>query len=243
MCLGVLAFVHVPVRECVMRECVRQTLWTNFSPMGYSGADLYAWDGLEWRWVATVEGGLSAAAAARSTLVLESPLFVNTNASVSRYRLHFPSYNGVLTMSIGVPAGSAIAGDAASWNASAPVLYVGTSITQGGLTARPGLAYVNRLSGRLRTPVTNLGFCGSCRLEAGFAKWVAAAAVPPALVLDCTANMSPEEVASNTVPFVVAIRAAPGWAKVRRSVRARAARADRAGALCCAHAREHAHSM
>ena len=45
------------------RECARR----------YSGADLYAWDGAgAWRWVASVEAGLSAAAAAGSPIVVQA---------------------------------------------------------------------------------------------------------------------------------------------------------------------------
>jgi hypothetical protein len=50
---------------------------------------------------------------------------------ISTYRLHLPSYNGVLEASIGIPTGASLEGDN-SWNVSgvSPVVYVGTSITQ-----------------------------------------------------------------------------------------------------------------
>lgn len=179
--------------------------------------------GSAWRWVSSTFNGLEAAYNSGSSTVTESPLFVyadgwpvgpvppspTVNDSFV-YRLHLPSYNGVLQASVGVPVGASLSGDL-SWNASgaAPVVYVGTSIAQGGVTPRPGDIFTNRLSRTLPVPVTNLGFCGrwggggrvpplllplphpsppptagSCRLELGLAKWVSR--VPASvLALDC----------------------------------------------------------
>ncbi len=201
--------------------------FSNFSPLGFSGVDLYARDASAgaWRWVASAFDGLSAAGDGRG-FVLEAPLFANASGwpvgappaaasqpTTTQYRLHFPSYNGVLALSVGVPAGASIAADA-SWNISStpPAIYLGTSITQGGLTARPGQAYVSRLSRALPAPVINQGLCGSCRLEPGLAKWLTAAARPSALVIACTENMDPPLVRANTAPFVRAVRAAWGAA-------------------------------
>jgi len=200
-----------------------QTRFAAFPPIGYSGMDLYRWDNgsSTWRWVASTFEGLQAAGESGSTAVLESPLFTDTagwpigplppfdtlNATY-RYRLHLPSYNGVMSASIGVPVGASLLPDL-SWNASgrAPVVYLGTSIAQGAYTARPGTTFVNRLSRNISVSAVNMGLAGSCRLELGLAKWVAA--IPASvLVVDCGWNMSPQLVAANTAPFVRAVRAA-----------------------------------
>ena len=201
------------------------TPFANFSPIGASGVDLYAFDGARstWRWVASSFAGLEAAMAHGSTTVLEAPLFANATGwpapaapasptwpGSTRFRLHFPQYNGVLSLSVGVPAGASLAPDL-SWNASAPALYLGTSITQGGVTERPGQAYVARLSAALPRPVQNYGLCGSCVLNPGLAKWVTAMPrVPAVLVVDCVANMDTAMVASDTGPFIRAVRAVWG---------------------------------
>lgn len=202
-----------------------KTVFSNFSPLGFSGVDLYArvQQADPWRWVASAFNGLNGGSAE----VVESPLWANasgwptppapaeaTQLGETFYRLHFPSYNGVLAMEIGVPVGASLIADL-SWNASKAALYLGTSITQGGLTARPGQIYTSRLSRALGTVVKNLGLCGSCRLELGLAKWVALSGAPSTLVIDCTANMDAAGVANNTVPFVKALRAAKGgWEAV-----------------------------
>jgi hypothetical protein len=222
--------------------------FANFAPIGMSGVDLYAWDAAArasptWRWVASSFDGLQRVSA--SGEVMESPLFSNASgwpiapapsvpsfAGSTKYRLHLPNYNSVLSVKIGVPAGASLSPVTdIPWNnntnafdnnrrdgkaiqdAKAPVVFLGTSITQGGITPRPGTAYVNRLSMSLPVPVTNMGLCGSCRLELGLAKSLTAMPrVPSALVIDCTANMDPALVTANTAPFVQAVRAAWGAA-------------------------------
>jgi hypothetical protein len=202
-----------------------KTVFSNFSPIGMSGVDLYARTSPAdpWRWAASAFNGLQGGSAD----VLESPLWANasgwptppapaapTQPGATFYRLHFPSYNGVLSLSVGVPAGASLVPDR-SWNASRAALYLGTSITQGGLTARPGQIYTSRLSRALGTVVKNLGMCGSCHLELGLAKWVALSGPPSTLVIGCTENMSPASVLNNTAPFVRALRAAGGgWESV-----------------------------
>lgn len=109
--------------------------------------DLYRRDGGPggpWRWVASTFNGLEAAYSAGSTQVTEAPLFADADGwpvgpappepslnATSAYRLHLPSYNGVLAVALGVPAGASLAPDL-SWNASGvpPIVYLGTSIAQ-----------------------------------------------------------------------------------------------------------------
>lgn len=202
------------------------TPFPNLSPLAASGCDLYAYDynattaALAWRWVASSFNQLNAP----NGVVVESPLFSNASGwpvgpvpknptwdGVSLYRLHFPNYNGVRSLAVGVISGASLIPDL-SWNISAPIVWLGTSITQGGVTSRPGQAYVSRLSLTLPRPVFNYGLCGSCRLEPGLSKWMTAMPrVPSILVISCTENMDVEQVTTNTVPFVLAIRAA--WGK------------------------------
>jgi hypothetical protein len=205
----------------VLRDA-NQTQFPAFPPTGASGMDLYRWDETinTWRWVATTYEGLQTAGARGSPDVLESPLFTDTagwpvgplppfnvlNATY-RYRLHFPSFNGVLAASVGVPVGASLTPDL-SWNTSAPdpVIYLGTAAAQGAYTARPGTTFVNRLSRNLTVSALNLGLAGSCGLDLGLAQWVGRIAAS-LLVIDCGWDMTPEQVAANVVPFVRAVRA------------------------------------
>ena len=193
------------------------TPFANLSPLAASGCDLYAYDTIQraWRWVASSFESIDSS----NGIVVESPFFSNATGwpvgpapaissfeGVTNFRLHFPNYNGVLSLSIGVPIGASLISDL-SWNESSPVVWLGTSITQGGVVSRPGQAYVSRLSSNLPRPVHNFGLCGSCRLEPGLALWLTnMPRVPSVLVISCTENMSVEQVQVNTVPFVQAVR-------------------------------------
>jgi hypothetical protein len=102
------------------------SLFPNFPPNGFSGCDLYRFDDATsaWRYAATTFSGLEAVDSYGPGVVLEAPLYTNasgwpkgpylpnpTLTSTFRYRLHLPSYNGVVSVSIGVPQGATIAPD------------------------------------------------------------------------------------------------------------------------------------
>ena len=56
-------------------------------------------------------------------------------------------------------------GEPAPYLHKTPVVYYGSSITQGGCASRPGLSYQSILSRKLDTEYVNLGFSGSCKAE------------------------------------------------------------------------------
>ena len=53
-----------------------------------------------------------------------------------------------------------------------PVVYYGSSITQGGCASRPGMAYTNILTRELNVDHINLGFSGSARGEDAIAEYI-----------------------------------------------------------------------
>lgn len=200
----------------------------NFPPTGFSGCDLYRYDDIIglYRWVATTFDGLNDAPA-RGGVVLETPLFAYgagwpvgalpnspTMNATYRYRLHLPSYNGITSMSVGVPVGASLGPDTTPPPPAVAkrVLYYGTSITQGGLTARPGQTYISRVSLALQTEVVNMGLCGACQMEAGVGKWLANMTAAPAgtslVVIDCGWNMNPADIGARVGPLVQQLRAA-----------------------------------
>ena len=209
--------------------------FTNFPPIGMSGCDLLLRDdnapgdgGEAYRWVASTFDGLGASSNGH---VLEAPLFSYsagwpvgpapsspTVGSVRRYRLNLPSYNGVSQLSIGVPTGATLAGVPRS-PAAARVLAYGTSITQGGVTARPGQKWTSRLAVTLGVEVVNEGFCGSCTMDTATVGFIANATLPQnanasLLIVDCAWNMSPEEIAARTEPLVRQVRAVNPTVKI-----------------------------
>ncbi|MFM7243355.1 MAG: SGNH/GDSL hydrolase family protein [Planctomycetaceae bacterium] len=167
---------------------------------GVSGLDLYVRDGTAWRWIGT---GRPSGTTSQATLAKGIPA-----AGDRDYLLFLPLYNGVESLEIGTaPAATPPTAAARPPDRAAPIVFYGTSITQGGCASRPGMAYPAILGRRLDRPVVNLGFSGNGRLEAEVGALIAEVDAA-AYVLDCGPNMTVDMVSDRTVPFVVALRAA-----------------------------------
>ena len=78
--------------------------------------------------------------------------------------INFPTYNDVTTLYIGLQNDSFV-GEGKKYRIEKPVVFYGSSITQGGCASRPGNTYQAILSRRLDMNFINLGFSGSARGE------------------------------------------------------------------------------
>lgn len=78
--------------------------------------------------------------------------------------LHFPLYCIVKEVYVGLKKGCKLTAPK-PYKHEKPVLFYGSSITQGGCASKPGDDYVARLSRMLDTDFINLGFSGSARAE------------------------------------------------------------------------------
>jgi len=121
--------------------------------------------------------------------------------------LYMPLYNGVESIQIGVDKDMAISRPAAPAVPNKPIVFYGTSITQGGCASRPGMAYTAIVRRQLDVPVINLGFSGNGRMEPEMADLLAELD-PAVYVLDCLWNMRPAEVSERVAPFVKTLRTA-----------------------------------
>jgi len=118
--------------------------------------------------------------------------------------LYFPLYQGVREVGVGLDAGARLLPPAA-WDLDAPIAVYGTSITQGGCAARPGMAYTNLLSRALNAEVINLGFSGSGRGEPEVAQVIAEIEPCALFVLDYEANCQGTERLRETLPEFIRI--------------------------------------
>jgi hypothetical protein len=172
---------------------------------GVSGVDLYVKtpEG-KWRWLAV--GQPKQTPTNTATLVKALP-----GDSPREYRLYLPLYNGVSALEVGIPRDQSIATPAPRpASRQKPIVFYGTSITQGGCASRPGMVHTSILGRRLDRPVINLGFSGNGKMEPEMAALLAELD-PAAYVLDCLPNMNPKEVEERVEPFVVTLHAAhPG---------------------------------
>jgi len=162
---------------------------------GVSGVDLYARREGEWRFLAVGKPDEK-----RTTRQLIKGL----SGKPAEYLLYLPLYNRVTRVEIGIPLGAAIA--PVPPPAGKPIVFYGTSITQGGCASRTGMAHTAILGRWLDRSVINLGFSGNGCMEPEVAELLAE--LDPAIyVIDCIPNVG-EKIGELTGPLVRIIRKA-----------------------------------
>lgn len=88
-----------------------------------------------------------------------------------QYTINFPLYSGVKYLYIGLRKGSRLE-KAPDYTISSPVVFYGSSITQGGCASRPGTSYQGILSNNLDFDYINLGFSGNAFGEETIAEYI-----------------------------------------------------------------------
>ena len=161
---------------------------------GVSGVDLYVRHEGRWRWLANGR-----------------PLEVENSAQLAKslppakrdYLLYFPLYNGVTSLEVGIDQDASLF--LPQPQESRPIVFWGTSITQGACASRPGMCHTAILHRWLDRPVINLGFSGNGRMEPEVAQLMAEldAAV---FVVDCLPNIRATEVRARTRRVVEILR-------------------------------------
>ena len=169
----------------------------NMTAIGVSGLDLYARDDAgKWRWV-----GVTRPAAK----VVRQSIIARLAPGTREYAVYLPLYNGIDSLSIGIPPGASF--ERLAPRTEKPIVFYGTSITHGASASRPGMTHVAILGRRFDRPVVNLGFSGNGRMDAAVGDLLVKidAAV---YVIDCLPNMDAAAVTLKCVPLVKQIRAA-----------------------------------
>jgi hypothetical protein len=115
--------------------------------------------------------------------------------------LNLPLYDGIDTLELGFPDG--VYPQAPSpHHIAKPVLFYGSSITQGGCASRPGTAYTALVGRALDCPVWNLGFSGNAKGDPEMAEYIAAQSLS-AFVMDYDHNANTAEDLERThLPFL-----------------------------------------
>ena len=93
-------------------------------------------------------------------------------SGMREYTINFPTYSAVNTLFIGLEEGAAVEAPA-PYAIEKPVVFYGSSITQGGCSSRPGTAYESIVCRRFDCDYVNLGFSGSARGEQVMADYIA----------------------------------------------------------------------
>ena len=169
---------------------------SHMAATGNSGLDLYRKHDGGWEFC-----GVGKPKTTQTTATLAS----NLHGGPTEYLLYLPLYNSVTELTIGVEPGATIS--PASLRETAPIVFYGTSITQGGCASRAGMCHPAILGRWLDREAINLGFSGAGKMEPALAELLAE--LDPAIyVLECLPNMTTEMVRERVAPFVRRLREA-----------------------------------
>lgn len=179
------------------------TLLNNFrmshmTPTGICGFDLYAFDGKQWRFAGTAQPN-----GKESVNVFRR----NMDGQMRDYVMFFPLYDGVIDLALGVEEGAVIeqptvlGNNAFGGKSEKPLVFYGTSITQGGCASRPGMVYTSILSRMLKRECINLGFSGNGRMDRILAEEMARIDAG-AYIIDCLGNCTVNTVRDSTEAFM-----------------------------------------
>ncbi|MDD4772102.1 MAG: SGNH/GDSL hydrolase family protein [Eubacteriales bacterium] len=121
--------------------------------------------------------------------------------------INLPLYNGLTEIYIGIEDNADIA-PPQEYRVAKPVVFYGSSITQGGCASRPGNAYTAVVTRRADADHINLGFSGSGRGESVMARYIASLSMS-AFVMDYDHNApSADHLRATHKPFFKIIREA-----------------------------------
>ena len=166
---------------------------------GVSGLDLYVKDNSHWRFLAVARPSRFP--------VNEVALVGGLTDTEREFRLYFPLYNGVTKVEIGVPDGATLTAAPPLAPAKKPIVFYGTSITQGGCASRPGWHTPPSCMRKLDCPIINLGFSGNGKTEPELAELLSELDAS-VFVMDSLPNLETEEAVRRVPSFIARLRSA-----------------------------------
>jgi hypothetical protein len=178
---------------------IRWSVLNNFqmnhmASTGIKGVDLYTKFKGQWRYVTT----------ARPTdTINEQKLIKNMTPEFREYKLFLPLYDGVTKLEVGIDSIASI--KKATPATLKPIVFYGTSITQGGCASRPGMAHTNIISRKLDVDCINFGFSGNGRMEAPIVELISEIDAR-FYVIECLQNMDEDQIKKRVRPLVENIR-------------------------------------
>ena len=172
---------------------------SHMTPTGVRGLDLYALVDGEWLFVGA---GQPNGKKSRNVFIRKM------NGEMREYIMYLPLYDGVINLSIGIDSTAVIekphVADLVPSEKNLPIVFYGTSVTQGGCATRPGMAYPSIIERKLHRETVNLGFSGNGRMDKCLGEKIAK--IPASMyVIDCLANCTSQIVKDSTEHFIRAI--------------------------------------
>ena len=174
---------------------------------GIKGIDLYTKYNNKWRYVTTAGALVGLKTYQNKSIpadnINEYELIKNMTPEFREYKLFLPLYDGVTKLEVGIDSTASI--EKASPSVIKPIVFYGTSITQGGCASRPGMAHTNIISRKLDVDCINYGFSGNGRMETPIVELISEIDAS-FYVIECLQNMDSERVSERVKPLVDIIR-------------------------------------
>jgi hypothetical protein len=178
-------------------ELIKNSSRSNMTKIGSSGLDLYCLIDDKWQYVNS---------AIPTGILNERSLITDMDTTFKEFLINLPLYDGIENIEIGVNQNYLISTPKQSENKiKNPIVFYGTSITQGGSASRPGMAYPSIISRKFKVETINLGFSGNGIFEESVGQ--ALCEIKASMyVIDCTPNSSPDIIKTNALKLIRQIR-------------------------------------
>ena len=188
--------------ELIVKWSVKQNLRMNhMTDTAIKGLDLYERRNQKWYYVCT---GLPNGKKNKKILLED------LERKKREYCLFLPLYDTLTNLEIGIDDDSSL--DNIKFN-NKPIVFYGTSITQGGCASRPGLVHTNIISRALGYECINLGFSGNGHLENSIGTIISN--IDASLyVIECMYNVDKKMINEKILPLIKIIRRNPRSKKI-----------------------------
>ena len=180
---------------------------SHMASTGIKGIDLYTKYDNKWRYVTTAGALVGLKTYQNKSIPADSineyELIKNMTPEFREYKLFLPLYDGVTKLEVGIDSAASI--EKATPRAVKPIVFYGTSITQGGCASRPGMAHTNIISRKLDVDCINYGFSGNGRMETPIVELISEIDAR-FYVIECLQNMDSQQISERVRPLVDMIR-------------------------------------
>lgn len=175
-------------------ELLNDLKMNHMAETGIKGIDLYFKNKNGWQYVNT---------ARPSGKTNDFLLVSNMSPETREYKMYLPLYDGVTKLEVGIDSLGSITRPEREYRK--PIVFYGTSITQGGCASRPGMVHTSIISRKLGVECVNFGFSGNGKMEKPVNELISGI---DALfyVIECSENMTPEEIRNNSGTLLAIIR-------------------------------------
>ena len=175
-------------------DLLNDTRMNHMAETGIKGVDLYTRMDGEWKYVNT----------GKPSSKNNDAILVSTLSQENReFKVWLPLYDGITKIEIGIDSLASI--EKPNPNTKLPIVFYGTSITQGGCASRPGMAYTTIISRKMDVDCINLGFSGNGKMESAVVD-VIGGIKASLYVIDCLPNMTVAEVKERVSPLAQSLR-------------------------------------